>query len=96
MPGVASKVVASNLRVRLIHSYIGPSTTRQYTLLHGLGLAVQGILGPHLVLAHWRSGDGEPILRVSASDAPRDHSDGAGVSDHVWSIEEIVSLLGER
>jgi hypothetical protein len=29
-----------------------------------------------------------------ASDASRDASDGSGIADHVWSIDEIVGLPG--
>jgi hypothetical protein len=43
-------------------------------------------------------GDCGPILHVlqlrsSASDAPRAQTMEAGISDHVWSIEEIIGLL---
>lgn len=33
-------------------------------------------------------------LRPRASDPPRYADDGAGVANHVWSVEEIVALLG--
>ena len=33
---------------------------------------------------------------AGASDTPRDTGDGSGVANHVWNIEEIVTLVGWR
>jgi hypothetical protein len=40
-----------------------------------------------------RQGAPQPALRSNRPDAPRDPARAAGVSDHVWEIADIVTLL---
>ena len=107
-PGRAAPEIGSSIRARFALSVIAPLRSRSHTttdlarhhvgdgkLRHPVYPPDQWILEkarePHAAVAlhfmHYDFARIHKTLRVTAAMA-------AGVSDHVWSVEEIVGLLG--